>query len=82
MLTVHFRHPVQLYETFKRFATAVSCKLFLDLDWKEDKLQFDTITSIATLHWHGLYIRSLNWLFTMIFFIGLYVNKKLFPALV
>jgi len=47
-------HPVQLYETFKRFATAVSCKLFLDLDWREDKLQFDTITSIATLHWHGL----------------------------
>eukprot|EP00794_Sanderia_malayensis_P005259 gene5259-5923_t len=51
---LHKTSSVPLYETFKDMTTALSLKLFLDLDWKEARMEFETIKSISILHWHGL----------------------------
>ncbi|XP_065071867.1 uncharacterized protein LOC135696415 [Rhopilema esculentum] len=51
---------IQLYETFKSFTTALSLELFLGLNWKSKAMEYETIKSISTIHWHGLISVPLN----------------------
>ncbi|XP_041477363.1 beta-amyrin 28-monooxygenase-like [Lytechinus variegatus] len=58
---LHSSDSVQVYETFKLFATELMLALFLDLDATDSPDLVHDVASLATTHWHGVISVPLNW---------------------
>lgn len=58
---LHSRTSVQVYDTFKQFATELMLALFLDLDVSESPGLVQDVSSLATSHWHGVISVPLSW---------------------
>ncbi|XP_030841572.1 putative cytochrome P450 120 isoform X2 [Strongylocentrotus purpuratus] len=58
---LHSRPSVQVYETFKLFATELMLALFLDLDVSDSADLVHDVASLATTHWHGVISVPMNW---------------------